>query len=332
VIDLGYILRRSWEITWGRKALWLFGFLVSLGTVSTRFSASGGRWERVTRELPPEMQHIVSDFLGSPYFAVAIVALVLLGLVLSVGLALFGALGRAALVDQVRAAEDLGTVELRSGWEVGKRHLWTVFLVRLLLGLPAGVVTLIGALPMVVAALLVAGQDRPAVLLPGVFAIEVALFACLVPAICLAVLLSAPLSVLQRLAVRACVLEGRGVRESIARVWTMLRSHLGAVALVWLILLCGEVGVTIVVFLPLMVGMMAFVVISLLVMLFSPLVSVGLMLVVGISAWLLGAAVQSVVETFKSAMWTLAYRELTGLGLTGEENLPADSEPFGRTA
>jgi hypothetical protein len=37
-----------------------------------------------------------------------------------------------------------------------------------------------------------------------------------------------------------------------------------------------------------------------------------------------GAACNSVVETFSSAVWTLAYRELTGLGLTGEEAAPTE--------
>jgi hypothetical protein len=331
VIDLGYILRRAWEITWRHKTLWLFGFLVSLGTVSTRLGTSSSRWESVTRELPPEMQRRISGFLGSPYLAVAIVALVLVGIALSVGLALLGALARAALVDQVRTAEDVGIVTLRSGWEAGRRHLWTVFGIRLLLGLPVIVATVSGVLPVVGTALLIAGQDRLAVLVSGVFAMEFALFACLVPAICLAVLLSVPLSVLQRLAVRACVFEERGARESISSAWSMSREHLGALALVWLLLLCVGVGVMMAVFLPLVLAMVALMTISLLAAFFSPLAFVGLVLVIGFSAWLLGAAVNSVVETFSSAVWTLTYRELTGLGLTGEETLLPAKPPSSPT-
>ena len=37
-----------------------------------------------------------------------------------------------------------------------------------------------------------------------------------------------------------------------------------------------------------------------------------------------GAACNSVAETFGSAAWTLAYRELIGLGLTGEEAASAE--------
>ncbi|UCC75806.1 MAG: hypothetical protein JSW37_09825, partial [Anaerolineales bacterium] len=105
MVQLSYVLRRAWKITWRHKALWLFGLLVSLGTVGTRASVgSGSRWERSTRELPPEVQRAIADFLSSPYFTVAVVVLALLTFTIGVGLALLSALGRAALVDQVRAA------------------------------------------------------------------------------------------------------------------------------------------------------------------------------------------------------------------------------------
>ncbi len=317
-MDLAYVLRRAWEITRRHKPLWLFGFLVSLGTASSRFSSSGTRWEQVARELPPEMQPAVSDFLASPYFTVLVVFLVLLGLAIGVGLTLLSTLGRAALVDQTQAAEDRGAVSLRDGWQAGRRHLWPVFVIRLLLGLPAAVVTLAGALPVLGMGLLLAGQEQPEVVVPGVLATELALFACFVPAVCLAVLFSAPFSLLQRLAVRACVLQGYGVRQSIARAWAMLREHLGMLALVWLILLGVSIGVMLVIFLPLALIAMALVTAALLTRLVSPLLFAALVLLIGVLAWLVGAAVNSVVETFSSAVWTLTYRDLVGLGLTGE--------------
>jgi hypothetical protein len=320
-MDLGYVLRRAWEITWRHKTLWLFGFLVSLGTVSVRFSTgSSSRWERLARELPPEVQPAVSDLIASPYFSALMVSLVLLGLVVGVGLALLGALGRAALVDQVQAAEEWGSVHLRDGWQAGRQHLWPVFLVRLLLGLPVIVVTAAGALPALAVALLIQGQERPAVVLPGILGIEFALFACLLPALCLAVLLSVPLSLLQRLAVRACILEGLGVRGGIVRAWRMLREYLGALALVWLILAAVGAGVVFVILLPLALVAVALVTMSLLTVLVSPLLFTALALLIGVLAWLVSAAAYSLAETFTSAVWTLAYRELAGLGLTGEIN------------
>jgi hypothetical protein len=318
-VDIGYVLRRAWEITRRHKVLWLFGFLISLGTVVRRVgTGSGSRWEQLAGELPPEAQRAMADLLRSPYFVAAVAALVLLGFIISVGLALLGALGRVALVNQAQAVEDRGIVNLRAGWEAGRRQLWPAFLIRLLLGLPAIMVALAGALPVAGIALVTAGQERPEVVVPSVLATTLALFACLFPAVCVAVLFSAPLSVLQRLAVRACVLEGYSVRESIIRAWTMLREHLGPLALLWLILLGVGVGATIVLGLPLALVVMSLLAVALLTVFVSPLLFIALTLIIGLFGWSVGAAANGVVETFFSVSWTLAYRELTGMGLTGE--------------
>ena len=317
-MDLGYILRRAWEIARRRKRLWLFGFLVSLGTVSARFSVNTVRWEQLARQLPPDVQPAVTEFLASPYFGVVTVLLALLGIAVAVGLALMGALGRAALVAQAQAAENRGAVSLRDGWRTGLRCLWPVFLIRLLLGLPMIVVMLVGALPMLTGALLLAGQERLEVVLPGILAVESTLFVCLLPAVCLAVLLAVPCGMLQRLAVRANVLRGYGARQSIIHAWTLLREHPGPLALVWLILLVVGAGVMLVVILPLALASMALVTAALLTVLVSPLLFSVLALLIGLGTWLLGAALTGIVETFVSAVWTLAYRDMVGLGRTGE--------------
>jgi hypothetical protein len=115
------------------------------------------------------------------------------------------------------------------------------------------------------------------------------------------------------------VLEGCGVRQSIIRAWAMVREQVGPLALVWLILFGVGIGVTIVVALPLTLVALSVVTVSLLAVFTAPILSVALVLIVGLLTWLVGAACNSVVETFSSAVWTLAYRELTGLGLTGED-------------
>ena len=54
----------------------------------------------------------------------------------------------------------------------------------------------------------------------------------------------------------------------------------------------------------------------------SPQLFAVLALLAGLSVWLVGAGVNSVVEVFTSTVWTLAYRDLMGLGLTGEDAEP----------
>jgi len=320
-MDLGYVFRRTRQITWQHRRLWVLGFLVSLGTVGARLGMNPSYWERPGQWLPPEVRQALVDLSSSPYFTLLVIALVLLALVIGVGLTLLNALGRAALVDQVRAAEDRGAVSLRDGWQVAKRHFWPVFIIRLLLGLPIAVAVLAGSLPLVATALLISGQTRPEVVIPGVLGMEFALFACLAPAICLSVLLSIPLGVLQRLAVRACVLEGLGTRESIARAWGMLREHPGPLALVWIILLAVGIGAIAVVGLPLLLLLASLLTVVLLTMLISPLLYVALILVIELLAWLAASAIGGAVETFISAAWTLTFRDLAGMGLTGEDPL-----------
>jgi len=241
------------------------------------------------------------------------------GFLASVGLILLNALGRAALVHQVRSAEQFGMVVLKGGWLAGKEHLWRVFAIRLLLGLPLAVLLLVGMLPPIVAQVVAARQERIEVVIPAVLTMQVLLVGCLVPALCLVALLSIPLRILQRLAVRACVLESLNVRQSIRRGWQIAREHPSPLTLVWLILLGTGIAVAVLASLPLVLIGVPLMTIILLVVLASPVAFAALTLAAGLLLWLLAAACGSVVETFASALWTLAYRELHGMGLTGEE-------------
>jgi hypothetical protein len=318
--EIGYVFRRAWEITWRHKALWVFGFLAQLGAVAGHVVAgSSSRWDQLLRGSLPQVRRAIADFTHGPYVAVAVAAMALLCIAIGLALALLSARGRAAMVDQVQAAESRGTVALQAGWLAGKRQLWPVFFIRLLLGLPVVGAVLGGMLPFIGTSFLTARQDRPEIVIPGVLAATLASLTCLLPGLCLAVVIAIPLSVLRRLAVRACVLEGLSVRESIVRAWTLLQEYLGSLALLWMILLGIGIGLMIVLGLPLVLVMASLVMLTTLTVFISPLLFVALTAVTGLAVWLAGAAVNGVVETFFSACWTLAYRELAEMGLTGEE-------------
>ena len=320
MVDLGYILRRAWEIPWRHKTLWLFGLAVGLGTTGLRVSL-GRRslWEQAARELPAEYGRAIAGFLSGPFFIVVAASLALLAVAAAIGLALLGAWGRGALVDQVRVAEEHGRANLQAGWLAGRSNLRSVFLLRLLLGLPVSAITVAGAIPSLAGLLSsLPGARMPERAIGGIVWTALGLLACLVPAVCLAVLLSVPLNVLLRLAVRACVLEGRGVRGSIGRAWGLLREHVGLMALLWLLQFVATVVAIIVLGLPLVLVALTLMTAALLAGLFSSLLFVALTPVVGLMVWLVGAMATGAVETCVSTGWTLAYRELAGLGLTGE--------------
>jgi hypothetical protein len=318
-MELGYILRRAWRITWEHKLLWLFGILVSIGMVGMRLGLSSGQWEAALQELPPSVHQPIVDFVNGPYAAAVAVAFTVLGFIVGFGLSLLSVLGRVGLVHQVRAVEEYGVAVLKGGWLAGKQHLWRAFFIRLLLALPAGIAMFVGALPTVVAWVLTTRQEQLETQVFGVLTAGALAFICLAPAAILSLLLSVPIGVLQRLAVRACVLEKLDVRASIARAWGTLRENLGWLALVWLVLAVSGAGVMILIGLPLVVMWWLLFSTAWLAMLFSPLFSVALIVLIGLATWLVASALGSVFETFTSATWTLTYRELTGLGRTGEE-------------
>jgi hypothetical protein len=318
-MELGYILRRAWRITWEHRLLWVFGCLTSLGVMGTRLGVSGGQWELAVQELPPEVQQPITAFLEGPHFVLVAVIFSVLGLVAGVGLSLVGSLGRAGLVHQTRAAEDYGVIVLKGGWLAAKDHFWQVFVIRLLLGLPVGVVLLLGLLPAVAARLYFLNQEQPEIAMLGGLAEGLVGMTCFTPAACLSVLLSIPIGVMQRLAVRACVLEKLGVRASVARAWEMLRENLGGLTLMWLALLGIGIASVLVILLPFALLWVLLWAVARLTVVYSSLLSLGLTLALGLLMWLAGVVGGGVAETFFSATWTLAYRDLTGMGRTGEE-------------
>jgi hypothetical protein len=320
MINLSYVLRASWRITWHRKRLWLLGFAASLSLVGFRTGLAGPTgWLRAAAELSPNAEAWFQRFLDSPYLPVLAIVIGVLVLAGAFGLTVVNALGQGALVDQVRSAEEYGLVELRAGWEEGKRRLWRVFLLRLILGLPpllaAGSAALVGALsavsPWMGPAWYVEGM-RSYMWVVGLVSL------CLAPVVVVLLLASIPLSVLLRFAVRACVLEGYGFRESIRRAWLTGRQHWVASVLLWLVQSAGVGGVYAVLGLPLLAGAAVVSLGAVSVGLVSTAWSIALTALVSLVGWLVGGLLGGVIETFVSAMWTLAYREMHGLGQTGE--------------
>ena len=318
-MELGYVLRRAGQITWRHRLLWIFGILVSLGMIGTRIGVSSSQWELAAQELPPGLRQPVVDFLNGPYVATVEAVLTVLGFIIGLGLMVLSVLGRIGLVHQVRAVEEYGVAVLKGGWLAGKRHLWQAFFIRLLLGLLVGVIVFVGALPVVVAGFLTGEQEQLEAQVFGVLTAGALGLICFAPAVCLSLLLSIPISVLQRLSIRVCVFEKLGVRASIIRAWEILRENLGWLALVWLVLAAANAGVMVLVGFPLAVVWWLLFSTAWLAMFFSPLFSVILLLLIGLAVWLVASVIGGVVETFSSATWTLAYRELTGMGRTGEE-------------
>ena len=318
-MQYGALLSRAWNIIWRNKVIWVFGFLAALGSGSGGGGSNGGGSRTSFNvppsgqgggNLPPDVQRALTDLLSNQALVLTIVvAILLLALVVGLLLAFISALGHGAMVEMVREADETEHTRFATGWNTGLRRMLPVFLIRFLLGLPPAIIIIAGLIPVVVTFLPLLAQpgmrDAERLFAGGVLTW---LFACFAPACCIGVLLTIPLSVLESLSIRALVLEDRGVLGGIRQGWAVFTRNLGEVVVLWLIFLLIGIGVAIVIGLPLaFVALAVFVPLGIATVL-SPIMIVPLCLG-GLLLWVLGAVLQSVVEAFKSTVWTLAYRQ-----------------------
>ena len=307
-MDYGYILQRAWQITWKHKLLWLFGLMAGLGANAPRIQI---------KDLPPDLQLQVGSLTAGHNMTTIIVTLIVVGLSLALLFAVLRTMGRAALIDQVNLIENQGQPSVRAGWESGKRYFWRLLGISAILALPTLVLTAAGVVPVFVSVFPYL-NDRTA--LPT--AVLTSLLACLAPAICLMVILSIPLAMVNLLGTRACVLEDLGVVASIKRGWKLLRRSPGEIVVLWIVALGIGIALLFIIAIPIcLLGMLFLAPVQ--IVADSPSVTLGSLLIFAFLSWLIGIAVSSVAQTLISAYWTIAYRGLTGLGRTGEEEWPA---------
>ena len=315
-MQYGTLLSRAWHIIWRNKIIWLFGFLAALGSggggggnLNYRFG-SGDFNRPGTSGLPPQLERLFTRLFSDPTFLITLaVVIILVGLVIALVLALLAALGHGAMVDMVREADEAETTSFNTGWRTGLRRMLPTFLIRFLLGLPTFIIIMAGLAVFLVSFIPLLSQarvgDSRSLIGGGILG---TLFLCFLPALCVGLLLTIPLQVLETLSIRALVLEDRGVWGSIRRGWNILTTNLGDVVVIWLIFFLIGIGVAVVVGLP--IAAIAFAVIFPLALMAaaSPIFIVPLVLV-GILLGLVSAAIRSVVEAYSSSVWTLAYQQ-----------------------
>jgi hypothetical protein len=124
---------------------------------------------------------------------------------------------------------------------------------------------------------------------------------------------------------RAAVLEGMGWIDAFKRGWEVIKENLGPTIIFWIIFFVIGLALAALV----MSGVMVVAI---------PMVAVfakaepGAWMAApiccgGLAAFIIFALLSAVVETFKSATWTLAYREMTGLATRPPAELEMEAEP-----
>jgi hypothetical protein len=230
-------------------------------------------------------------------------------------------MARGGLIAAVAQIEDEGSTTLGRAWAVGQRRFWTLFGISVLMLIPV-IILVVLAVASAAAVFLpwftvtnAAANEAPRT---GLAVAAVAFFCCLV---CGGVLAGLILEQIRTYAERAAILEGLNWTAAFGRGWRVLRDNIGPTLILWLIFLVLAIAF----------GIVTLIILSPLLLPFAALSAQNqngsafwvLFCGAGLVALVVGAIVNSVVQVFTSATWTLTYRALTGRGRYG----PAAAAP-----
>jgi hypothetical protein len=350
------ILRRAWYILWSYRALWVFGLILALaGAGSTGGSANNSvqyqqdqgsyqaplphNLQEGFKEFTKEIERLFKEGLpeagipGQDLTALLwiIAAFVLFMLIVGILMAIARYVSETAVIRMVDEYEGTGSkMTVRQGFRIGwSRSSWRLFLINLIVNLPA---------LLLVSILLIAGVVIYLTVVSGNQAFAavsvVSMIGLIFLAVFVVVILTIVLHLLRQFFWRVCALEDVGVSESLRRGYAMVRENWKNVGLMWLVMIGLGIAwaivsiIAVIITIPVVIitGIIGAVVVAipalLLVGIFSlflggplpwaigVLFVLPLFFVIAFSPWMLLASWQSI---FTSSVWTLTYREIKAL-------------------
>ena len=329
------VLKQAWRLLWRNRALWVFGIVLALTTASWETSIwRGNNGNRNNNQpfsnfqLPPDWPSFKVPNIGeglTPQVRGTLIAvgigLACVVVVLIVVAAVARYVSETALIRMVNQNEDTGEqLSVRQGFRLGwSRTAWRLWLIDLLIDVPAGSAALLLLLVALAPLLLWTTKSTTAGVIGTVAAIGLGFLAMLV-----IIVAAVGLNLIKLFARRVCALEGLGVTASVRHGYAMLRRNLKDVGVMWLIMAGVHIGWPIAIA-PVVILLIAVGVLlgggSLLAM--RGLTGLALSeaaawIVAGVAAGVLFILVLAVPltfldglkETFLSSTWTLTYREL----------------------
>ncbi len=330
-MEFGSIIKRSWQITWKYKALWVLGVFAGVSGCQGGGGGSGGSGTNFGQGVngnQPDFRGFV-DALQQwlPALIAGLMLLVLVGLVMSV----FSVAARGALIVGVNRIEEGLTPALGTLWAAGFSRFWTLVGLDILLRLPVVAVmlfVLVGVFAPLAGTLFSGGAPGAEVFVPvcGSLAIGVPLLMAL----------SFVLGIMDLVARRYVMLSGQGAIQAAGNSWRFFRARFKDTFLMWLINAGLNMAAAFVVAIP-------FVIIAIAVaipagvaaasknwgMLF-PVAGVAFVLIM-----LVSFAYAAIWGTFTSALWTVFFRRVTGMEqpqVLAQTIAPAFAEPYGSAA
>lgn len=312
-MDYGSLIGRAWDILWNNKWLVLLGILVALGgggpggggsgyNFGGNFSGDfdtaqyGEGFEGMPDLSEEELQQFLDEFLPVAGIGLAILIPILcIALIIGIVLWAIGNIARGGLIAGVNQIETEGVSQFGEAWRAGWEKGWRLIGIGLIPAIPGLVLLLVGlALGVAIFGVIAATEDTAAPVAAGV-----GMIITFVAIGCLVALVSLALSVLRTFADRACMLEDTGVFESYRRGWEVLRDNFGPALILFLIQVGISIGLGILMLVP------------------------SIIMTLCCLLWPLLWVINGTIVTFFSTLWTLAWREWVGGGISGIEQAPA---------
>jgi hypothetical protein len=244
------IVRKTWQITWQYKILWLFGFFASGSFFSGNFNYSFPSNEFPSTKkgapltTPTYSLRQVRNFIENYLWIIVLAALLFLTLIFFLLLARWlsqpALIFLAAQADNVRPSFLEG---LKFAFKILFRFVglgWLIWAPFLFIFLSLLILFLI----LLLAPLSNLNSSSAALALP-------ALFFLFIPLILFFALITIPLTVFTAIAQRWLVLENSTIRESITRSWELFKKEWKKLGLLWLI----SLGLSIVVFFAILISL-----------------------------------------------------------------------------
>ena len=239
-LNIGKILTRSWQIIWKHKILWVFGILA--GFASGRSGGNNGNGNRSgsNGDTTPfsgnqfgQMEGQFREFIQQ--YLLIIIAVCLVILILSLVFYALGMMGRIGMIKGVAkvegGADTLGFGEI---WSESMPYFWRFFGLNFLIGLAFAVIII----PLVLVGVLTAGIG----------------FACILPIICLLIPIGWAVSLVLEQAQIAIVQENLSMIDGFKRGWEIVKSDIGGIIVLALILGVASFFIGLIIALPLILA------------------------------------------------------------------------------
>ncbi len=298
-MDYGELLNGAWRVVWRHRYLWLLGLFAGGGGFAGCGSPGGQnyRYDVPSGSFGGNLEEHLPLIFGLAALALLVVLV----------LAVISVAATAGLVTGTDAAYRGAPIRAREAWRQGWSAFWRLLGLWLLVGVVVTAVVLllvaVVAIPPVVSAVARDGGPSGWAILYAVGAGLVALLVLLVGGVAVSIAL--------QWALRALVLDGAGIVDSLRRSAGLLRSRPGRSLGVWgislgLSLVIGLVvgGAVLAAAVPaILIGVAAWRTEAAAVWAFVPLAALLALVVFGL--------LKAVSSTFFSAYWTIAYLHLT---------------------